>query len=96
MVQCSTFHNFAGGIEVGGACRDASKVAARSVGMDCDYGRGFDTVFAQFSARGSIEQLNTRYCCVIRDGVALSECAFVISSTVPVAPTNPDDAEGQG
>ena len=96
MVECSAFDPFAGGVEVGGACRDASKVAARSVGIDRDYGRGLDAVFAQFATGGSVEQWNTGLCCVVGDCVAFSECAFVIASTVPVASANPDDAEGQG
>ena len=40
---------------------------------------------SQFSTRGSIEQRNTCLNCVIGDGMSLSECAFAIASTVPIA-----------
>lgn len=93
LADCGAFHLFAGGVEVGGACRNASKVPARSVGMGSDYRSSFDAALTQFSTNGSIEQRNTCLNCVIGDGMSLSECAFVIASTVPIAPANPDHAE---
>ena len=72
LVECGVLHLFAGGVQVGGACRNASKVPARSVDMSGDYRSGFDAALTQFSTRGSIEQRNTCLNCVIGDGMSLS------------------------
>ena len=96
LIQGCAFHAFAGSVEVSGTCREASKMPACSISTGCDYRTGFDASLTQFATWGFIEQGDARLCRIVSNGVAFSECAFVVAATVPVAPAHPDYTEREG